>query len=431
MALAQQFWNERIGDLNTFVSWLHSSVHSMVHEREASGSGTADRVTVLTMHGAKGLQWPVVALWDLNHRERTSAATTLLHRSGQLEIRCTDRVVTPGWEAGSTAERAHHRAERARLLYVAATRAEELLILPIQPPADTSSSSSSQTPYDLLLTSGTLSSWIEAAHSGELQQLAPGVVVWSVRELLQRHPEVPTQTGGVPLESVDHAARECAAARRAHWIRQRQELLQRAAGHRVVSPSELHHEAPSGVRPTHVPRTRSAAMRLGTAVHRALEALLADGRSSLDSAVAIAAGATDLEAELRGELDRMVRSAWSSDLIHRARAASQLWPELPVVWHTTAGAHPALAPLGAANQPVLVEGTADLVFSEDGQLWIVDFKTDAFADDRDLDRLVGRYTPQLDVYRAAFDAASGRRDSRAVLLFIATDPPRAVEITPR
>ncbi len=428
VALAQQFWTERVGDLAGFVRWLSERFSSGAQEREAPGADTANRVTVLSMHGAKGLQWPVVALWDLGHGESPGKQTARVQRPDRLFIRCSRDLMTPGYEHAESVEQAHHRAERIRLLYVAATRAEELLILPLQP-QDGPRRGGRQTPYDLLMASSVLSGWAEVAARGATDELPAGVAAWSTGELLEAYPRRDEHDRPIDLEAVPQSAREAAAQRRADWQRDRRQLL-RIAGHALaVTPSELHTEDAISEDHTSAVRSRSDALRLGTAVHRALELLL---RSSTDpdlsTAVEQAAARFELFGGLLSDLQRLVSAAWSSDLLAEARSAERRWVELPLVWHTTVGSHPALASLGTADQPVLVEGTADLVYSNDEGLVVVDFKTDPVLGEADLVRLTSRYAPQLELYRAALNAAADRTDTIAVLLFVAAEPPRAVVV---
>jgi ATP-dependent exoDNAse (exonuclease V) beta subunit len=430
VTLAEQFWNERVGDLSTFVLWLRERLRSSVQEREAPGADTANRVTILTMHGAKGLQWPVIALWDLDHRDSSRPPTTLLQRPSQLSIRLNANVMTPCYEAALAVERGHLLAERARLLYVAVTRAEELLILPLQP--DTRSTRTSPTsPYTLLMRSQTLADWAEAAHrDGTAAQLPNGVTAWCASSLLDSHRRTLELRRPVDLEATSHAAREHAARQRAVWEQSRRQLLDTAGRYRAVTPSELHTlAAEQTTERASTPRSRSDALRLGSAVHRALELLLRPSSpADLTTAVSQAAAAGGLGDHLRGDLERLVAAAWSSDILARARSSERRWVELPLVWHTTAGAHPALAHLGRADQPVLVEGTADLVFADNDTLVVVDFKTDSVDSEEHLRQLVQRYSPQLDVYRAAINAAADRSDTHGVLHFVAIQPPRAVEL---
>ena len=97
-----------------------------------------DAVALLSIHGAKGLEWPVVVVVDLARRGRASADEVLVD---------PDLGVTLRWRSGAAPwsepalfrlaeRRARDReaAEDARLGYVALTRARELVILSARAP---------------------------------------------------------------------------------------------------------------------------------------------------------------------------------------------------------------------------------------------------------------------------------------------------------
>jgi len=97
-----------------------------------------DAVSLLTIHGAKGLEWPVVVVVDLSRRGRARSDEVLVD---------PDLGVTLRWRSGAAAwsepalfllaeRRARDReaAEDARLGYVALTRAREVVILSSRTP---------------------------------------------------------------------------------------------------------------------------------------------------------------------------------------------------------------------------------------------------------------------------------------------------------
>ena len=85
---------------------------------------TADVVTLMTIHGSKGLEFPVVILADCS-RERTNRFGSLLyHKDEGLAIKDTTR-----YQKVKELELAEEINEDKRLLYVAVTRARERLVL--------------------------------------------------------------------------------------------------------------------------------------------------------------------------------------------------------------------------------------------------------------------------------------------------------------
>lgn len=86
-------------------------------------------VSIMTIHKAKGLQFPVVALPDLADRYSGSRydrgwTTSMLHVDGQLSI----DLYTDMSSDREAIKQAEEQAEDLRLVYVAATRAQSRLI---------------------------------------------------------------------------------------------------------------------------------------------------------------------------------------------------------------------------------------------------------------------------------------------------------------
>jgi ATP-dependent helicase/nuclease subunit A len=58
-------------------------------------------------------------------------------------------------------------------------------------------------------------------------------------------------------------------------------------------------------------------------------------------------------------------------------------------------------------EDTVISGTIDLIFKEGDGWVIVDFKTDTVSGDRQLEELVSYYTPQLEMYRTAWESVVG------------------------
>jgi ATP-dependent helicase/nuclease subunit A len=87
-----------------------------------------DSVKVLTVHKAKGLEFPVVILMDLNHGTGGGNESVIARRDGGFLIRYeggNSRL----WETINELESSDNLEEEKRSLYVAKTRAKDLLII--------------------------------------------------------------------------------------------------------------------------------------------------------------------------------------------------------------------------------------------------------------------------------------------------------------
>jgi ATP-dependent helicase/nuclease subunit A len=126
---ALQFEQNRGGTLQAFLAWFESG-DSEVTRETISGS---DEVRILTVHGSKGLQAPVVILADVtgDPDKKPSGSSELMIEDGirlpLLNIRKSEKLRRL---AGVVElEKLRDEQEHARLMYVAITRAEERLVM--------------------------------------------------------------------------------------------------------------------------------------------------------------------------------------------------------------------------------------------------------------------------------------------------------------
>lgn len=88
-----------------------------------------DAVTLLTVHNAKGLEWPVVIV--VNSVSGPRRAEAFLHRRSDGTLHGSmPRLASRGHADAGSEEALANRRERVRLWYVACTRARDLLVLP-------------------------------------------------------------------------------------------------------------------------------------------------------------------------------------------------------------------------------------------------------------------------------------------------------------
>ena len=133
--LARDWERKRFFSLRDFVRMVRRMAETEPREPEAPLVGEQDDVVrLMTIHQAKGLEFPVVIVPDLgrapNPDNRIPALDEELGIVGG-PIDATGRVVVghAGLELHRARERDRERAEQARLFYVACTRAKGVLVL--------------------------------------------------------------------------------------------------------------------------------------------------------------------------------------------------------------------------------------------------------------------------------------------------------------
>jgi ATP-dependent helicase/nuclease subunit A len=123
-------------DFTDFIKELKKQSARISDPPAAGDSGNT--VRCMSIHAAKGLEFPVVILPDLMRKARASGGAFLFSRQHGIGFK-TKKPLTPFGERDESAhytyikqmEHEASEAESKRLLYVAMTRAKDLLVLPL------------------------------------------------------------------------------------------------------------------------------------------------------------------------------------------------------------------------------------------------------------------------------------------------------------
>ena len=388
----------------------------------------SDGVRLMTVHGAKGLEFPVVILADLTANLAAREPDQFVDGARRLcatrLLRCAPRELLDN----EPREAARERAEGVRVAYVAATRARDLLVVPAvgdEPfPIDGWLSPLNKAIYP------SRANWRHSTVDSRCPRFGPKSVAERPIEYDQQE-EFSVRPGMVAPERGEHQvvwwdpvaltlnvdaalglrqkellAEDGGASLAAYreWERERAENLQRGARPQfnVVLASQATAAPPGEAIPvatefTPKPATRPGGRRFGTLVHAVLRdvALDADAASMerLAESAARSLGATREETEAARDA---VANALANPLLQRARASSRIHREYPI--------------LLKLEEERLLEGVIDLAFVENDSWVVVDFKTDADLSDRR-----AMYERQVQWYAYALATLSGM-PARAVLL---------------
>ena len=411
-------------------------VEQLREEADAATVGEApileegsDGVRIMTVHKAKGLEFPVVILADMT--------ANLAHQHASRHIdqeRGLSALRIAGWSPADLLEHearevARDRAEGLRIAYVAATRARDLLVVPaigdepyenkwvsvlnpaVYPLVDRRRSPDPP-PGGLTFGRDTVLDRPGGDPAGP-QTVAPGlygfeapgspysVLWWDPKYLtLEAPPSFGIRQQELIGKETSRAVVDADLRMYNDWREHRAAVLASGAQPSMIAQTVTERAAKAAgseegaaevdiIEITRDP-DRPSGPRFGALVHAVLATVALDPDSRAVEAQA------RLHGRLLGGTDREIESTARvvvgfllhplADRARRAQRAGRLRREVPLAWHEESGS--------------IVEGTADLVL-EEGDAWlVVDFKTDEQVD-------VFKYRNQVSTYVKALAQVTG------------------------
>jgi ATP-dependent exoDNAse (exonuclease V) beta subunit len=127
-----------VAGLRAFALDLHRGWQGKRRHPEGRVDASEDSVEIVTMHSAKGLEWPVVI--TVNSSTRFKPQDQFVYRQSDDTIHwIIGGIEPPGLVAAREEEEFREARQRERLWYVATTRARDLLVIPDPPGAPSQS----------------------------------------------------------------------------------------------------------------------------------------------------------------------------------------------------------------------------------------------------------------------------------------------------
>ena len=375
------------GTLRAFLQWVDDQINEGASVTETPvPESDEDAVRVMTIHGSKGLEFPMVILTGINSAPTRGANPVIVNRaSGRVEVGIgpTDtRFDTPGFEELAELENQLSAEEHIRLMYVATTRARDHLVLSMRRSARGAKT-----------TAAVISDYV----AGEPH-------LWHT---VQLNEVINTEGGqsegsdasGVTIDETLHTTDHLDG-----WTERRQYIIAEASRPLSVAATAL-----AGLNEDDKPEPDSPEPwrrgRAGTSVGRAVHAVLqsidlasGDGVDHRSRAQAVAEGISDRETEIA----RLTEAAVNSDIVRRAVVSNRIWREVPVAM-----------PLGCVS----LHGFIDLLFEEDDGLVVVYYKTDAVSAEQ-LPEVIRRYRLQGGAYAYAISQITGKPVKEVVFLYL-------------
>jgi ATP-dependent exoDNAse (exonuclease V) beta subunit len=432
-----------------FVDELHAAADAAQAPEAPILEEASDGVRLMTVHKAKGLEFPVVVLADLTCKLARAEAGRWLDPDRNL---CALKL--GGWAPidlllHDAEEAARDRAESERLTYVAATRARDLLVVPaigdapfdggwldpltpaIYPPETARRSPEPARGVPLFKSKDTVLNRPDGDPATP-HTVAPGTfklgdysVTWWAPHALRLGVESSfgLRRDDLIVKDGDMFAVEDRLAEYEKWRDGRAGVIAAAARPSIrfttatawaadaaekgidtvlAIPPEGGSHIESEIEVIKIPggEGRPRGALFGSLVHAVLAAVPLDAPDETIQQVAATHGRLlhDVTAEDVRAAAVVAGAVLRHELIARARVAANVRRETPVSWLQKDG--------------TLIEGVLDLAFDEGDATIVVDFKTD-----RELAAGETRYRAQLQQYLAAVSRATGR-PARGVLFKI-------------
>ena len=413
-------WSENEhGGLRSYLAWAtaQSAQGARVAESVLPESDV-DSVRIMTIHAAKGLEFPMVVLSGMTAQPRQDNGVRLLWSPDGYAVSLSKDLQTGDFQDQVPLDEQMSSYERLRLMYVAATRARDHLVVSLHRcgPKDTNArqladANAAQAGAVPLLWDA--DEWI-STQLASVVSAPPDFDAWlaGVRqsaEASRRHPAFsasglegtdPDAEG--PLPDVEGPLPDIAVA-----------------ADIAITVTRTDDNVASGVakggRDVELPAWSKGryGSAIGRAVHGVLQVVDLASGSGLADAVAAQCVAEGV-VELAPLVTSLVQSALGSEVVKRA-AAREHWRESYVGMVQKDG--------------TVLEGFVDLIYREDdGSLVIVDYKTDD-ATDAALPSRVGYYGPQLNAYRTIVETAIDGPTAAPILVFARESSARNMEVS--
>ena len=401
----------------------------------ARPSENADIVRIMTVHQSKGLEFPICILADMQHafNERDNTESVLISSSAGLGMKRRTEDGISVYDTASrraaviTSERMG-RSEEMRVLYVALTRAKENLVMVTSVPnpekglakvAVECGIGERANPFAVLRMNNfsdlVLAALMRHPAADELRKLS-GV---DVPIFLSEKDRFKLKVVVSDSESfMTESANEQKIAAKPVFFNEVQARLDYSDPRSVLSSVPAKRAASDGsergINREYFASSRPAFMssggltpaQRGTATHKFMQfSDYSAARANIESELArlVDGGflsedegkAVNIGAAKRFFMSPLAERIFASDNVMREKKFASLFPAKFFYPELTGE---------AAEEKIVVQGIADCVFVEDGELVIVDYKTDTGVD---AEALLDRYSAQLEIYREALSQALG------------------------
>ncbi len=422
---ARAFADAGGGTLRDFLRWvaMQSAEGARVVESVLPETDD-DAVRILTIHGAKGLEFPITIMSGLTTRpEGHKGGVRLAFPADEdFVVRFGTNLVSSAFERFVPIDEQFDFEERLRLLYVAATRARDHLVVSLHRSIKDEPADTRRRTYAGLLAA--------ANEAGDAPNADRASAITFTEVPFARTESTTPDGATLDLASWEAEVADVLAAARVPRSWSATAIARHAApgpagaeppvpelsAPEIPTPEPLDPGLDKDARDLELPAWQRG--RYGTAIGRAVHAVLQtidldfgdldEGDAPELHAAVAAQAASEGVAGAEARIAALVRSALRSATVRAAVASGELWRESYVA--TTVGDR-------------VIEGYVDLIYRRPDGLVVVDYKTDAFGSEADLDVKLDRYRLQGATYALAVAQATGEQVVDVVFVFCTEGDP--------
>jgi len=358
--LAHDFESSQSHNIGEFYQWLSHLSEQSRDTTEATPSDETNAVQMMTIHTSKGLEFPVVFLANFVSKIQETSAVYANRFDQKLEIRIGDKDTlfkTENFDELAEKEKAKLIDEKRRLLYVAMTRARDIIVVPSSLEADG---------YQTLL-----EPMMDQAHQFKSFD-------YTKMDIIKQAPKT---TGSISPQVLDMTPLKNIPKGYARTT---------ATEEKGQSLTSSQNKYPFIQRP-----------KLGIAFHAYVErSTKPTVQNNLIQQILTEQGIQDQQ----NDLVELATTYLNSDLYQRIQKSKRVLREVPFSYF---------------QDEILFEGYIDLMFQDENGWTIVDLKTDQVDESR-LQERSAIYKNQLDIYAKALSKV-GLEANEKILYFVRLD----------